>query len=185
MNKCLLCNLETNNEKYCSRSCAAKVNNSVKPKRIKKLANFCVNCGDSTYNQKYCTNECQHNYRKDNKIDKWLNGDRNAATTSTGNLSYTMRAWLLDRADHKCEKCKWGKIHPLTGRPPLEIDHINGDPKDHRLQNLQVLCPNCHSLEPTSKALNSKVSRKKYGLNVLEREHSRPERTERNRSKSK
>jgi len=27
---------------------------------------------------------------------------------------------------------------------PLEIHHIDGNPKNHKLGNLQILCPNCH-----------------------------------------
>lgn len=29
---------------------------------------------------------------------------------------------------------------------PCELDYINGDPTDHRLENLRLICPNCHSL---------------------------------------
>ena len=32
---------------------------------------------------------------------------------------------------------------------PLDLDHINGDPLDHRLENLRWLCPNCHGQTPT------------------------------------
>lgn len=47
---------------------------------------------------------------------------------------------------------------------PLEVDHINGDAADCRFENLRFLCPNCHSLQPTSNA--SRMSRyfQKIGL---------------------
>lgn len=54
-----------------------------------------------------------------------------------------------------CEMCGWAK-KSLDGRIPLELDHINGDSKDNRLKNLRVLCPNCHSLQPTHRGRNKK-----------------------------
>jgi 5-methylcytosine-specific restriction endonuclease McrA len=48
---------------------------------------------------------------------------------------------------YKCNKCgltdSW-QNDTLT----LEVDHINDDWLDNRLQNLQFLCPNCHSQKP-------------------------------------
>jgi hypothetical protein len=44
----------------------------------------------------------------------------------------------------KCESCHlntWFK-----NQIPLELHHINGDRFDNRLENLQILCPNCHAL---------------------------------------
>ncbi len=32
---------------------------------------------------------------------------------------------------------------------PLQLDHVNGDHNDNRLENLRILCPNCHSLTHT------------------------------------
>lgn len=54
-----------------------------------------------------------------------------------------------------CEQCNWAKRTP-DGHLPLELDHVNGDSTDHRLENLRVLCPNCHSLTPTHRGRQQK-----------------------------
>lgn len=55
----------------------------------------------------------------------------------------------------KCELCGWAKLSP-DGRIPVELDHINGDRYDNRIENLRVLCPNCHSLQLTHRGKNQK-----------------------------
>jgi DNA-binding transcriptional ArsR family regulator len=51
-----------------------------------------------------------------------------------------LRAGLLPRCCQQCGISEWrGK--PLS----LHLHHINGDGRDNRLRNLQILCPNCHS----------------------------------------
>jgi len=43
-----------------------------------------------------------------------------------------------------CEDC--GIDDTYNGKPIVhQLHHINGNSKDHRLENLQMLCPNCHS----------------------------------------
>lgn len=52
--------------------------------------------------------------------------------------------------ENKCEKCDCNGTwqgEPIT----LELHHINGNHYDNRLENLQILCPNCHSQTPTHK----------------------------------
>lgn len=52
-----------------------------------------------------------------------------------------------------CEECGWAR-YTSDGYLPLELDHINGDRHDNRIENLRVLCPNCHSLKPTHRGRN-------------------------------
>jgi len=54
-----------------------------------------------------------------------------------------------------CEECGWTKRNK-EGYLPLELDHINGDRHDNRLENLRVLCPNCHSLKSTHRGRNKR-----------------------------
>lgn len=45
--------------------------------------------------------------------------------------------------ENKCEVCG---ITEWQGSPIIcELHHINGDTTDNRIENLQILCPNCHS----------------------------------------
>ena len=55
-----------------------------------------------------------------------------------------------------CEECGWAKMSP-DGRIPIELDHINGDRYDNRLENLRILCPNCHSMKSTHRGKNKGV----------------------------
>ena len=56
----------------------------------------------------------------------------------------------------QCEECGWAE-KSSDGRIPLEIDHINGDSNDNQLENLRILCPNCHSLKLTHRGRNRKT----------------------------
>ena len=54
-----------------------------------------------------------------------------------------------------CESC--GLEEWLGVQIPLELHHINGDNRDNRLENIRLLCPNCHALTETYRGRN-KVS---------------------------
>ena len=56
---------------------------------------------------------------------------------------------------HQCSNCQrteWND-NPI----PLELHHINGDKRDHRIENLLLLCPNCHSQTPSFRGKNKKT----------------------------
>jgi 5-methylcytosine-specific restriction endonuclease McrA len=57
-------------------------------------------------------------------------------------------------------ECQWNKKHKITNKVPIQLEHIDGDSKNNSLDNLKLLCPNCHSLTDTYGALNKGKGRK-------------------------
>lgn len=56
--------------------------------------------------------------------------------------------------ENKCEIC--GISEWLGKTINCELHHKDGNKNNHKLENLQILCPNCHSQTDTYKALNIK-----------------------------
>jgi hypothetical protein len=73
----------------------------------------------------------------------------------TASHKLKLRLFREGLKEAKCELCGWCERAP-DGRIPVELDHINGDKNDNRLENLRILCPNCHSLQPTHRGLNQR-----------------------------
>jgi 5-methylcytosine-specific restriction endonuclease McrA len=49
--------------------------------------------------------------------------------------------------EDQCERCRRDE---WCGEPlGMQLHHVNGDGLDNRLDNLMLLCPNCHSLTET------------------------------------
>ena len=111
-----------------------------------KKERYCANCGKPliNYQKKYCSLECQKEHRNKELIDKWKSGEYSGTTAFTA--SSVVRNYMLKKAGYKCSICGWHEVNPYTGLVPLQLHHINGDSTDNREENLQVLCPNCHSL---------------------------------------
>lgn len=119
----------------------------------------CLNCEKKlTYQKFYCSNKCHTDYKSTLYISNWYDG---IETGCVGKVKFavskTIRRWLIEQENNKCSKCGWGERHPCDGNIALHIDHINGDRKNCRPENLRVLCPNCHSLTPTYGTRNSKT----------------------------
>jgi len=70
--------------------------------------------------------------------------------------AHKLRLKLLKEGikEHKCEICG---INEWMGHPaPLELDHIDGNHFNNEMENLRILCPNCHSQTDTNSGKKNK-----------------------------
>ena len=80
-------------------------------------------------------------------------------------ISKFIRRYLFQQRGAACWKCGWCEINPVTKKVPLQVNHIDGNPLNNLEQNLELICPNCHSITPTYMALNKgkgREARRKY-----------------------
>jgi hypothetical protein len=66
------------------------------------------------------------------------------------------KKYLISKQGDKCCQCGWCGVHPTTGNVMVELDHIDGNPKNNTINNVRLLCPNCHSLTPTFRNVKRK-----------------------------
>lgn len=62
--------------------------------------------------------------------------------------TYKLKIRLITEGikEDKCERCGWHEKLEDSEFTPCELHHIDGNPENHVLSNLIILCPNCHSL---------------------------------------
>lgn len=118
----------------------------------------CLNCGvknektNSTRNM-FCSNICSGEHQRKQANEQIETGKV---------LSFnTMRRYLFETRG-VCEECGIGDTY--NGKPiTLHCDHIDGNSDNNTLDNLRLLCPNCHSQTDTWCGRNKKnASRNKY-----------------------
>jgi Zn finger protein HypA/HybF involved in hydrogenase expression len=86
----------------------------------------------------------KHNWKKSKNLNDILSN--NITYVSSNNLKKRL---IKDGVlENKCQNCK---IDPIWNNNPLslQLDHINGIHSDNSLENLRLLCPNCHSQTET------------------------------------
>ena len=115
-----------------------------------ELTGNCQHCGkEHTWNKnstgKYCSNQCQADAQFAEKVRLWLEEG------VVSQHSKVMRRYLLSIND-RCWECG---IQDWCGKPiTLELEHSDGNPYNNSVDNLKLLCPNCHSQTPTYKNKN-------------------------------
>lgn len=155
-NKCTQCleviPFEKRENKFCSRSCGATYNNnnpSSKRKRVPEK--FCENCGDKLINKYskntlYCSMKCGVEKRRKILFEKI---ERNETVSSDA-----LRRYLMKKHSEKCSICGWGERNPVSETVCLDMHHIDGDHKNNRLSNVELICPNCHAITENYKRVN-------------------------------
>ena len=145
MNKCNHCERETTNPKYCSRSCAASVNNKLSPKRTKTLK--CSTDGCDTYvaaGYTYCApcfkliTEVKDMALVDAIYERHHKSSAYALVRS--------RARKSVRDEPKvCVKCGYDKHVEVCHIKPIKDFELTAMLSEiNSRSNLILLCPNCH-----------------------------------------
>lgn len=114
----------------------------------------CLLCGKKLIGRqkKFCCIDHSAIYRRQQNIENWLAG-KDEGYSGTGIKDF-IRKYLFEINNNKCQICGWSQENPYSGLIPLEVHHIDGNYKNNKIENLQLLCPNCHSLTKNYKSLN-------------------------------
>lgn len=98
----------------------------------KKVTLFCLECGKEFTRLKteindnnFCCKTCANRYKNKQKINK------------IDSLAYRRNAF--EYYPHKCDICGWDKDERV-----LEVHHLDEDRTNNHINNLRILCPNCH-----------------------------------------
>jgi Zn finger protein HypA/HybF involved in hydrogenase expression len=105
----------------------------------------CRNCGNPVRSMPnvYCSLPCQFQFRRRRKI----------AANPNAVGAPLLRHYLIDERSHRCEVC--GITEWMGKSAPLELDHKDGDSLNNTLENLRLICPNCHAQTETYKGRNT------------------------------
>ncbi|MFB1045696.1 HNH endonuclease signature motif containing protein [Streptomyces chrestomyceticus] len=78
--------------------------------------------------------------------------------------SSTLKGAMLARGvTEQCTLCGTGPIW-RGSTIPLEVDHIDGNWRNNRLENLRILCPNCHSVTDSYRGRSKKKRSARAGV---------------------
>lgn len=128
---------------FCSRSCSAS-----RPRKTKTPNSVCAYCGTSFYKRPSSITKSKSGFvfccREHKDLAQRLNGITAIQPPhyGTGNGHKTGRLIAIRHLPHQCNRCGYDRDIRI-----LEVHHIDRDPSNNQLDNLEILCPNCHTIE--------------------------------------
>lgn len=147
-NHCRFCNTMLDyldrTKKFCNQSCSARFYNE--SRKIKISCKYCNKPINGANNRQFCSKKCKWSLVRQKNLLRWQQGKDKGWTGKTICLKNWIRDFLIIEEGEKCSICSWSQINIKTKEVPLQIHHKDGDAKNCSKENLQVLCPNCHSL---------------------------------------
>ena len=116
--------------------------------------NSCKKWGKET-SSIYCSISCQGLYQSKLKAEAFKRGEYKGKK-----MLYAKGRWnrrlLTEEFGEKCSSCG---IEEWNGKPiTLEVNHIDGQAYNNVLENLELLCPNCHSQPSTFRNVGGRKS---------------------------
>jgi len=148
--------------KYCSRTCANSrtFTKETNEKKRTSALNFYASMSESErisfHKKQQAAYDFEGHQRKVQEANQARSWSRPYEEMAHGSL----RKRLLIERNETCEDCGIHKTY--NGKPiSLELEHIDGDNSNNKIENLKILCPNCHSQTPTFRARNIRVKRLK------------------------
>lgn len=114
----------------------------------------CVTCKKSIAGHLTLCRICS----KEQKIQCWLRGDLNITrSANNGEPKTFVKEYLIKSRGDACEECGFNKHGPFGSI--IQMDHIDGNYLNNSLDNLKLLCPNCHAMTPTYGSRNKSGGR--------------------------
>ena len=142
--------------KYCCKECKWE---GLRTNPI-KLITHCLHCNKKISKRRmYCSTYCEKEYKSHLYIKKWKRGIVDGRVGKTGTSRYIYR-FIFKKYKEQCSRCGWKEINKYSGRTTLELEHKDGNFMNNKEENLDLLCPNCHSLTPFYRHLNNNNGRK-------------------------
>ena len=148
--------------RFCSSKCARGFSTKSKRNEINSKVSKKLNGRKKSEIEIQSLKDAWNKRRLEGKTNEKRLTDEEFFILNSKNTNQKIKQRLFESniKNYSCEICK---ISEYNGTHiTLQLHHINGNKRDNRLENLQILCPNCHSQTENYSGKNLEWGKKKY-----------------------